>query len=55
MAKLERGKYRPDQHGDRLAVFGIDAALEILADNKEVGDKKTPVDLVTKASLILKN
>jgi len=40
-----------DQHGDQLAVFGIDAALKILADKKEVADKKTPVDLVTKASL----
>lgn len=40
-----------DQHGDQLAVFGIEAALEILKNNAAPQDRKTPVDLVTKESL----
>lgn len=41
-----------DQHGDRLAVFGIEAALKILKDpNTEVEDIETPVDLVTAETL----
>ena len=40
-----------DQHGDKLAVFGIDAALEILAGKPGADNRKTPVDLVTKESL----
>ena len=40
-----------DQHGDQLAVFGIQAALEILKGSAAPEDRKTPVDLVTKASL----
>jgi len=35
-----------DQHGDELAVFGIEYALKILA-GQQPGDKKTPVDLIT--------
>lgn len=35
-----------DQHADRLAVYGIEAALEILGGG-EVGDRQTPVDVVT--------
>ncbi|MCY3971554.1 MAG: substrate-binding domain-containing protein [Acidobacteria bacterium] len=35
-----------DQHADRLAVFGIEAALEILSGG-EAGDRQTPVDVVT--------
>lgn len=35
-----------DQHADRLAVFGIEAALEILGGG-EAGDRQTPVDIVT--------
>jgi ribose transport system substrate-binding protein len=42
-----------DQHGDQLAVFGIEYALEALeggtSDNLE--DKETPVDLITVESL----
>lgn len=40
-----------DQHGDQLAVFGIEAALEILKNNAAPKDRKTPVDLVTKETL----
>lgn len=35
-----------DQHADRLAVFGIEAALEILRGG-ETADRQTPVDVVT--------
>jgi len=40
-----------DQHGDQLAVFGIEAALAALNSSAAPADKKTPVDLVTKESL----
>lgn len=36
-----------DQHGDRLAVEGIDTALSILAGAARPEDRTTPVDLVT--------
>lgn len=36
-----------DQHAGKLAVFGIEAALQIL-DGEAAEDRKTPVDLVTK-------
>ncbi len=51
MIKEGRVLATADQHGDQLAVFGIEAALEILEDNAAPEDKKTPVDLVTKDSL----
>ena len=42
-----------DQHGDQLAVFGIELALEILKDaTTERHDKETPVDLVTAETLL---
>jgi len=37
-----------DQHGDRLAVFGIEAALKILKGEAPPADQTTAVDLVTK-------
>ena len=37
-----------DQHGDRLAVFGIEAALKILNGEAPPADQTTAVDLVTK-------
>lgn len=37
-----------DQHGDQLAVFGIEAALKALKDKSVPSDVKTPVDVVTK-------
>jgi ribose transport system substrate-binding protein len=40
-----------DQHGGQLAVYGIEAALSILKGEAAPENKKTPVDLVTKAQL----
>lgn len=41
-----------DQHGDQLAVFGIEYALQAIKDgNKSLADKQTPVDLITKSDL----
>ncbi|WP_395752093.1 sugar ABC transporter substrate-binding protein [Prosthecobacter sp.] len=37
-----------DQHGDQLAVFGIEAALKILKDKTTPADQQTPVDVVVK-------
>jgi ribose transport system substrate-binding protein len=37
-----------DQHGDQLAVFGINAALKILKGQAPPADQTTPVDLITK-------
>jgi ribose transport system substrate-binding protein len=36
-----------DQHGDKLALFGIEYALEMLKVKSVPVDKETPVDLVT--------
>jgi len=36
-----------DQHGDRLDVFGIEYALEMLDQKATPADRETPVDLVT--------
>ena len=41
-----------DQYGDRLAVFGIEAAIKMLKDSATTPeDVETPVDLVTSESL----
>ncbi len=41
-----------DQHGDQLAVFGIEFALARLQDpNAPLADRETPVDLITADSL----
>jgi len=37
-----------DQHGDQLAVFGIEAALKILRKEAPPEDRQTPVDLITR-------
>jgi len=37
-----------DQHGDQLAVFGIEAALKILRGQAPPADQTTPVDVITK-------
>lgn len=37
-----------DQHADRLAVYGIEYALEILGTGRPPADRETPVDLITK-------
>ena len=36
-----------DQHGDQLAAYGIQYALDMLAGKAPAADKETPVDLVT--------
>ncbi|HEX5223091.1 MAG TPA: sugar ABC transporter substrate-binding protein [Verrucomicrobiae bacterium] len=43
-----------DQHGDQLAVFGIEYALEMLKTKATPADRETPVDLVTAESLSAK-
>lgn len=43
-----------DQHGDQLAVFGIEYALEMLKGQAAPEDRETPVDLVTAESLSAK-
>ncbi len=40
-----------DQHGDQLAVFGIEYALEILRTKQAPADRETAVDVVTAESL----
>lgn len=40
-----------DQHGDQLAVFGIEAALQQLNDPQAGEDAETPVDLITAETL----
>jgi len=45
---LQEGKVlcTVDQHGDKLAVFGIEYALDMLAGRVAPADKETPVDLI---------
>jgi len=40
-----------DQHGDQLAVYGIEYALEVLRTKTPPADRQTPVDLVTAETL----
>ncbi|MFN9624699.1 MAG: sugar ABC transporter substrate-binding protein [Planctomycetota bacterium] len=41
-----------DQHGDQLAVYGIEVALKLIEDpTAKLQDKETPVDLITADSL----
>ena len=41
-----------DQHGDQLAVFGIELAFQLIyAATPDLQDKETPVDLVTAETL----
>lgn len=40
-----------DQHGDQLAVYGIELALQIVAGEATPADKQTPVDLITSETL----
>src|SRR5262249_40433019 len=35
-----------DQHGDQLAAYGIDYALEMLSKKSAPADRETPVDLI---------
>lgn len=36
-----------DQHADKIAVYGIEYALEVLREKTTPADKETPVDLIT--------
>jgi ribose transport system substrate-binding protein len=47
---IEKGEVvaTADQHADRLAVFGIEAALKILKGEAPPADQTTGVDLITK-------
>jgi ribose transport system substrate-binding protein len=40
-----------DQHADKLALFGIEYALEMLKEKAVPTDKETPVDLITAETL----
>jgi ribose transport system substrate-binding protein len=40
-----------DQYGDKLAIYGIEYALQILRDGIVPADRKTPLSLVTAADL----
>jgi ribose transport system substrate-binding protein len=40
-----------DQHGDKLAIYGIEYALEMLGGKGTPSDKETPVDLITAETL----
>ena len=40
-----------DQHADQLAVYGIEAALQIRAGEAAPADRQTQVDLVTAESV----
>jgi ribose transport system substrate-binding protein len=40
-----------DQHGDKLALFGIEYALEMLKTKAHPADKETPVNLITAETL----
>ena len=37
-----------DQHGDQLAAYGIDLALQILKKQAPPADRRTPVEVITK-------
>jgi ribose transport system substrate-binding protein len=40
-----------DQHGDKLALYGIEYALEMLKGGGTPSDRETPVELITVESL----
>jgi len=40
-----------DQHGDKLAAFGIEFALEMIQKGGSPEGKQTPVDLITAETL----
>jgi ribose transport system substrate-binding protein len=40
-----------DQHADKLAIYGIDYALEMLKNKSLPADRETPVDLITAETL----
>ncbi len=50
---LKEGKVlaTADQHADKLAVFGIEYALDMIKNKQSPADRETPVDLVTAEKL----
>jgi ribose transport system substrate-binding protein len=40
-----------DQHADKLAIYGIEYALEMLKNKSLPADRETPVDLITVETL----
>ena len=40
-----------DQYGNKLAIYGVEYALQILRDGIIPDDRKTPVDLITASDL----
>ncbi len=40
-----------DQHADKLAIYGIEYALEMLKSDRSPQDRETPVDLITAEAL----
>jgi ribose transport system substrate-binding protein len=40
-----------DQHGDKLALYGIEYALDMLEEKTTPSDRETPVDLITAETL----
>ena len=41
-----------DQHGDQLAIYGIETALKLLKDpSQKIENVETPVDLITAETL----
>ncbi len=53
-AAIKEGKMlaTADQYGDKLAVYGIEYALQLIGDaNAKLEDRETPVDLITAESL----
>ncbi|MBA3440671.1 MAG: sugar ABC transporter substrate-binding protein [Pyrinomonadaceae bacterium] len=51
LIKDERILATADQHGDKLAVYGIEYALEIIRGQSTPQDRETPVDLITAQNL----
>jgi len=52
MIQNEQVAATADQHADQLAVFGIEAALQILKGEASPADQTTTVDLITKSSTL---
>jgi ribose transport system substrate-binding protein len=52
LVKSGRVAATADQHAGELAVFGIEYALEILRTKKTPADRETPVDIITRQSLV---
>ena len=51
MIRVGRVLATADQHAGQLAIYGIEAALQILQGEATPEDRQTPVDLITQESL----